>query len=77
MHLQFLRDLVIGKIKAPKKTMFIVIPVYNIGGMLNRNSTLEPTKMVQEEYGFRGNARNFDLNRDFIKSDTKFEVFKK
>jgi len=24
-----------------------------------------------KEYGFRGNARNFDLNRDFIKTDSK------
>ena len=24
-----------------------------------------------EVYGFRGNARNYDLNRDFIKADTK------
>jgi hypothetical protein len=69
--MQFLRDLVIGKIKAPKNTMFIVIPVYNIGGMLDRNSTSRTNQNGPEEYGFRGNARNFDLNRDFIKSDTK------
>ncbi|MDV7397783.1 hypothetical protein RZS08_40660, partial [Arthrospira platensis SPKY1] len=24
-----------------------------------------------DAYGFRGNARNFDLNRDFIKADSK------
>ncbi|MDB2385006.1 hypothetical protein N9V96_00875, partial [Polaribacter sp.] len=24
-----------------------------------------------KEYGFRGNARNYDLNRDFVKQDTK------
>jgi hypothetical protein len=69
--MQFLRDLVIQKIKAPKNTMVIVIPVYNIGGMLNRNSTSRTNQNGPEEYGFRGNARNFDLNRDFIKSDTK------
>jgi hypothetical protein len=69
--MQFLRDLAIGKIKAPKNTLIIVIPVYNIGGMLNRNSTSRTNQNGPEEYGFRGNARNFDLNRDFIKSDTK------
>ena len=69
--MQFLRDLATGKIKAPKNTMIIVIPVYNIGGMLNRNSTSRTNQNGPEEYGFRGNARNFDLNRDFIKSDTK------
>jgi predicted small secreted protein len=69
--MQFLRNLAIGKIIAPKNTLVIVIPVYNIGGMLNRNSTSRTNQNGPEEYGFRGNARNFDLNRDFIKSDTK------
>jgi hypothetical protein len=48
-----------------------VIPIYNIGGALNRNSTSRANQNGPKEYGFRGNARNFDLNRDFIKSDTK------
>jgi hypothetical protein len=26
---------------------------------------------MDQVYGFRGNARNYDLNRDFIKSDTR------
>jgi hypothetical protein len=26
---------------------------------------------MDQKYGFRGNARNYDLNRDFIKSDTR------
>lgn len=69
--MQFLRNLATGKIKAPKNTLVIVIPIYNIGGMLNRNSTSRTNQNGPEEYGFRGNARNFDLNRDFIKSDTK------
>jgi hypothetical protein len=45
--------------------------VYTIGGALNRNSTTRTNQNGPEEYGFRGNARNFDLNRDFIKSDTR------
>ncbi len=65
------RDLAIQKIKVPKNTIIIAIPVYNIGGMLNRNSSSRANQNGPEEYGFRGNARNFDLNRDFIKSDTK------
>ena len=48
-----------------------VIPIYNIGGALNRNSTSRANQNGPKEYGFRGNARNFDLNRDFIKADTK------
>ena len=60
-----------AKIEVPKNTIVIVIPVYNIDGMLNRNATSRVNQNGPEEYGFRGNGRNFDLNRDFIKSDTK------
>lgn len=65
------RDLATGKIKAPANTVLVTIPVYNIGGALNRNSTTRVNQEGPEEYGFRGNARNYDLNRDFIKSDTR------
>ena len=66
--MQFFRDLALGKIKAPKNTVIVCIPVYNIGGALNRNSSTRANQNGPEEYGFRGNARNYDLNRDFIKS---------
>ena len=69
--MQFFRDLALGKIKAPKNTVIVCIPVYNIGGALNRNSFTRANQNGPEEYGFRGNARNYDLNRDFIKSDTR------
>ncbi len=65
------RDLVQGKIEMPKTTVLVTIPIYNIGGSLNRNSTTRTNQNGPKEYGFRGNARNYDLNRDFIKSDTK------
>lgn len=65
------RDLVQGKIKMPKNVVLATIPVYNIGGSLNRNSTTRTNQNGPEEYGFRGNARNYDLNRDFIKADSK------
>ncbi|NRB58428.1 MAG: M14 family metallopeptidase [Winogradskyella sp.] len=65
------RDLVQGKIEAPKNTILTTIPIYNIGGSLNRNSTTRTNQNGPKEYGFRGNARNYDLNRDFIKSDTR------
>jgi hypothetical protein len=65
------RDLALGKIKAPKNTVIVTIPIYNIGGALNRNSTTRANQDGPEEYGFRGNARNYDLNRDLIKSDTR------
>ncbi len=65
------RDLVLNKITVPKNTLIAMIPFYNIGGTLNRNSFSRVNQNGPESYGFRGNNRNFDLNRDFIKSDTK------
>ena len=65
------RDIVQGKISMPQHTILATIPVYNVGGSLNRNATSRTNQNGPNEYGFRGNARNYDLNRDFIKSDTK------
>ncbi|MFS4469472.1 M14 family metallopeptidase [Maribacter sp. 2210JD10-5] len=65
------RDLVSGKIPAPKETVLVTIPIYNVGGSLNRNNATRANQNGPESYGFRGNARNYDLNRDFIKNDTK------
>jgi hypothetical protein len=65
------RDIVQGKIEAPKQTVLVTIPIYNVGGSLNRNTATRTNQNGPKTYGFRGNARNYDLNRDFIKSDTK------
>ncbi|AEA45870.1 peptidase M14 [Fluviicola taffensis] len=48
-----------------------IIPAYNIGGMMNRSSLSRANQDGPEEYGFRGNAQNLDLNRDCIKMDSK------
>ena len=65
------RDLAQGKIPTPKNTVLTTIPIYNIGGALNRNSHSRANQNGPISYGFRGNAQNYDLNRDFIKADTK------
>ena len=57
--------------KRYQNTLIAVIPIYNIGGSLNRNSHTRANQNGPIEYGFRGNTRNFDLNRDFVKQDTK------
>jgi len=67
----FYRDLAVGKLSGPKNTVIATIPVYNVGGALNRNSATRANQNGPEMYGFRGNAQNYDLNRDFIKADTK------
>jgi len=69
--MMLMRDLAQGTIEAPENTWIGAIAVYNIGGAMNRNSTSRTNQNGPEEYGFRGNARNYDLNRDFIKNDTK------
>lgn len=69
--MMMLRDFAEGKIKAPKNVVLAVIESYNIGGMLNRGKFSRANQNGPEEYGFRGNARNFDLNRDFIKADSR------
>ena len=51
--------------------VLVVIPVYNISGSLNRNTTTRANQNGPDSYGFRGNRRNYDLNRDFIKCDTE------
>lgn len=48
-----------------------IIPVYNVDGALRRNSSSRANQNGPEEYGFRGNSRNLDLNRDFIKLDSR------
>jgi hypothetical protein len=68
------RDLASGKINAPSNIVLAVMPVYNIGGALNRNSSSRVNQDGPIAYGFRGNSQNLDLNRDFIKSDTKEAV---
>lgn len=65
------RDIVKGKLTLPSNVVLTIIPVYNIGGCLNRNSYSRANQNGPLEYGFRGNAQNLDLNRDFIKNDSK------
>ncbi len=65
-----LRDIINQELDFPDNIALHIIPSYNLGGMLNRNSTTRANQNGPEAYGFRGNARNFDLNRDFMKMDT-------
>ncbi len=49
----------------------VIIPAYNIDGMLNRSATSRVNQNGPAEYGFRGNARHLDLNRDYVKQDAR------
>jgi hypothetical protein len=59
-----------GMAKLLEKTVIIIIPVYNIGGHLNRSAYNRSGQTTPYETGFRGNYANLDLNRDFTKCDS-------
>jgi len=48
-----------------------IIPVYNIGGYLDQNRYYRMNQDGPEYKGARRNARNLDLNRDFLKQDAR------
>lgn len=57
--------------KLPNEIVICIIPLYNIDGSFNRTSTSRANQNGPLAYGFRGNSKNYDLNRDFIKTDSK------
>ncbi|TMI70687.1 MAG: hypothetical protein E6H09_15570 [Bacteroidetes bacterium] len=65
------RDIVTNKYKIPDNIVLAIIPVYNIGGCLDRSADYRVDQNGPKEFGFRGNSQNLDLNRDFIKCDSK------
>lgn len=65
------RDIIENKSSLPANVVLAIIPVYNIGGCLNRSANYRVDQDGPEEFGFRGNSQNLDLNRDFIKCDSK------
>jgi len=69
--LKFAEDLLKSDSPILNKINIVIIPIYNVGGALNRNAWSRANQNGPEEHGFRGNARNLDLNRDFIKCDSR------
>ena len=67
-----------ARLAALGETVFLFVPMYNVDGSLNRNNTSRVNQDGPEQFGFRGNSRHLDLNRDFIKCDTlTAQVFNK
>jgi len=56
--------------KLPNDVVLCFIAVYNIDGCLNRGLS-RINQNGPRAYGFRGNYKNLDLNRDFIKGDSQ------
>jgi len=67
--MMFARDL-LKKNALPKDVVICIVALYNIDGSLNRYVS-RPNQNGPVIYGFRGNYRNLDLNRDFIKADSR------
>ncbi|MCC8424662.1 M14 family zinc carboxypeptidase [Mucilaginibacter sp. UR6-11] len=67
--MMFARDL-LKKNALPKNVVICIVALYNIDGSLNRGLS-RINQNGPDAYGFRGNSRNLDLNRDFIKADSR------
>ena len=66
------RDLCLepARLAALGDSVLLFVPVYNVDGCLNRADTSRVNQDGPEQFGFRGNGRHLDLNRDFIKCDS-------
>jgi hypothetical protein len=60
-----------GKFELPSNIDLYIIPLYNIGGAKNRSPFYRANQNGPDSPAFRGNAQNLDLNRDFIKLDSR------
>lgn len=72
--IQFTMDILSGHNNMDRlleNTALCIIPVYSVGGALNRSPYHRSNQETPQEAGFRGNGKNLDLNRDFVKMDTK------
>ncbi|NVK28731.1 MAG: hypothetical protein HWE14_11840 [Flavobacteriia bacterium] len=80
--LHFINEYLGSNMAEYNNAMIVIIPMYNIGGALNRRPHTRANQDGPMSQGFRGNARNYDLNRDLLKADTRntfalYELFKR
>lgn len=64
------QDLLMHPEKIASNVTLVIIPVYNLEGMLNRKQYTRCGQLGPEKKGFRADGMNLDLNRDFIKMDS-------
>ena len=69
VSMMFVRDILESK-QLPNDVVICIIPVYNIAGILNRGVS-RVNQNGPEAYGFRGSRQHYDLNRDFLKGDSR------
>lgn len=69
--LALLRDIAITKTRLDllKDVVIVFEPIYNVDGHENFNPYMRINQNGPDEMGFRGNANNLNLNRDYMKAD--------
>jgi len=67
----FLEALAANPKLIPDSVTLLIIPCYNVDGMINRKQFTRCGQNGPHEKGFRASANNYDLNRDFLKADAK------
>jgi hypothetical protein len=67
--LRWLKDFRSKKVNLPDNVLLLIVPVFNVDGYQIRNPYSRANQNGPLDQGFRGNAKNLDLNRDFIKAD--------
>ena len=60
-----------GMRKYLEHTVVCIIPVYSVGGLLYQNRWHRTNQTGPDNPGYRGNYKNLDLNRDFVKLETE------
>ena len=70
--MMLLRDIAFGKKKSLLNGVnFLFIPILNVDGHERTSSFNRPNQRGPENMGWRTNAQNLNLNRDYVKLDTK------
>ncbi len=70
--MMLLRDIAFGyKKNLIEKVNFLFIPILNVDGHERSSSFNRPNQRGPENMGWRTNAQNLNLNRDYAKLDTK------
>lgn len=69
--MQWAEDILKGKKALPRNLVLCIIPVYNVDGLHITSAYFRSGQAGPDTVAFRGNARNLDLNRDFIKCDSE------
>lgn len=69
--LHFINEYLSKEVMPWSNEMIVIVPMYNIGGAHNRGCCTRANQDGPISQGFRGNARNYDLNRDLVKADAR------